>query len=171
MDRYVHTSFGYFKNGNLTFLHRTGDKDYIPEGFINSDLFKLIDNLSIGEIQYHEGITVFPLMTNLESIPYISLKEAHANQLIQISEVSESGSIPELRVVNFSQKNILLIDGEELAGAKQNRILNTSIMAPAKGDIVIPVTCTEEGRWSYDTPNFYDTDELASTVIRARKMG
>ena len=34
----------YFKNGNLTFLHRTGDKDYIPEGFINSDLFKLIDN-------------------------------------------------------------------------------------------------------------------------------
>ena len=44
MDRYVHTSFGYFKNGNLTFLHRTGDKDYMPEGFINSDLFKLIDS-------------------------------------------------------------------------------------------------------------------------------
>ena len=44
MDRYIHTSFGYFKNGNLTFLHRTGDKDYMPEGFINSDLFKLIDS-------------------------------------------------------------------------------------------------------------------------------
>ena len=134
-------------------------------------IFNLIDNLSIGEIQYHEGITVFPLMTNIESIPYITLKEAHANQLIQISEVSESGSIPELRVVNFSQKNILLIDGEELAGAKQNRILNTTILVPANGDVIIPVSCTEEGRWSYDTPNFYDSDELASSNIRARKMG
>ncbi len=84
--------------------------------------------------------------------------------------MSDSGSVPELRVVNFSQKNILLIDGEELAGAKQNRILNTSIMVPAKGDIVIPVSCTEEGRWSYDTPNFFDSGELASSNIRARKM-
>ena len=109
-------------------------------------------------------------MNTIDSVPYITLKEAYENQLIQISEVSDSGSVPELRVVNFSQKNILLIDGEELAGAKQNRILNTSIMVPAKGDIVIPVSCTEEGRWSYDTPNFFDSDELASSKIRARKM-
>ena len=45
MDIYDYNCFGYFKNGKLTFLHRTGDKDYIPEGFLNSDLFKLIDNL------------------------------------------------------------------------------------------------------------------------------
>ena len=109
-------------------------------------------------------------MNTIDSVPYITLKEAYENQLIQISEVSDSGSVPELRVVNFSQKNILLIDGEELAGAKQNRILNTSIMVPAKGDIVIPVSCTEEGRWSYDTPNFFDSGELASSNIRARKM-
>ena len=44
MDRYDYNCLGYFKNGNLTFLHRTGDKDYMPEGFINSDLFKLIDS-------------------------------------------------------------------------------------------------------------------------------
>ena len=44
MNRYDNNSFGYFKNGDLTFLHRTGDKDYMPEEFINSDLFKLIDS-------------------------------------------------------------------------------------------------------------------------------
>jgi hypothetical protein len=40
-----------------------------------------------------------------------------------------------------------LLDGEELIGAKQNRALNLTILAPAKQVIVIPVSCVEAGRW------------------------
>ena len=58
MNRYDHNSFGYFKNGDLTFLHRTGDKDYIPEGFINSDLFKLIDNDNLHEFPVTFGFEI-----------------------------------------------------------------------------------------------------------------
>ena len=43
-----------------------------------------------------------------------------------ITEVSEGGSVPELRVVNKGDARILVLDGEELRGAKQNRVLNTT---------------------------------------------
>jgi hypothetical protein len=51
-------------------------------------------------------------------------------------------------------------------GAKQNRILNTSILIPAKGELVIPVSCTERGRWSYSSPDFKDSGNISSKNIR-----
>ena len=38
---------------------------------------------------------------------------------------------------------MLLIEGEESVGAKQNRTLNVSILAPAGREIRIPVACLE----------------------------
>jgi hypothetical protein len=35
--------------------------------------------------------------------------------------------VPDLRVVNRAGKMVLILDGEELVGAKQNRIVNTTI--------------------------------------------
>jgi hypothetical protein len=46
----------------------------------------------------------------------------------KITEVSEGGSVPNLRVINKTPHHVLLFDGEELKGAKQNRILNTTIL-------------------------------------------
>jgi hypothetical protein len=43
----------------------------------------------------------------------------------------------------------LLIDGQELIGAKQNRILNTDVLVPAKSSLNLPVSCVEQGRWGY----------------------
>lgn len=41
-----------------------------------------------------------------------------------------------------------LLDGEELVGAKQNRILNLSILVPGQTSLEIPVSCVEQSRWS-----------------------
>ena len=60
------------------------------------------------------------------------LDEALQKDYIEIQETSESGSVPELKVLNKCGRKILLLDGEELLGAKQNRILNLSVMVPAK---------------------------------------
>ena len=41
------------------------------------------------------------------------------------------GSVPELRFVNECGAPVLLLDGEELVGAKQNRIINLTILVAA----------------------------------------
>ena len=49
---------------------------------------------------------------------------------------------------------VLFLEGEELVGAKQNRILNTSVLLPARSKIKIPVSCVERGRWAYKSKHF-----------------
>ncbi|MFN2359124.1 MAG: ARPP-1 family domain-containing protein, partial [Desulfotignum sp.] len=57
----------------------------------------------------------------------------------------------------------------ELVGAKQNRIVNTTILVPAEADIIIPVSCVEQGRWS-DTPSGFSSKErIMPSNMRAMK--
>ncbi|CAN5614491.1 hypothetical protein BH23ACI1_BH23ACI1_19370 [soil metagenome] len=79
---------------------------------------------------------------------YAVLDQALALKAFEITEVSEHGSVPELRVVNWGAEPVLIVDGEELVGAKQNRVVNLSIlvagrseltMAAGGGDIARPV--------------------------------
>jgi len=136
----------------------------------NTQIQPLVDSISLGKPMSYGNLTIFSIHADIESIPFMTLRDALEKDLIQIMEKSESGSVPELRVTSTSDLPVLLLDGEEIAGAKQNRILNTSILVPAKGNIIIPVTCTEQGRWSYDSPYFYDSDEMQSFTIRSSKM-
>ena len=83
--------------------------------------------------------------------------------------MSNHGSVPELKVVNKSPRMILILDGEELVGAKQNRIVNTTILVQGNATIVIPVSCVEHGRWSYDSPKFHSQERMMSSNLRAMK--
>ena len=49
----------------------------------------------------------------------------------RVTEVSEAGSVPFIQVANRADRPLLLLDGEELIGAKQNRILNTTVLVEA----------------------------------------
>lgn len=99
----------------------------------------------------HKNLLLYPLVTeSIIEFKYLTLDEAIKNDQIEIGEVSTEGSVPDFAVRNKSDKPILLIHGEELRGAKQNRTLNTDIFVKARSKIVIPVSCTQQGRWSYD---------------------
>ena len=54
----------------------------------------------------------------------------------------------------------MLFDGEELKGAKQNRILNTTILIAAGSSLDVPVSCTEQGRWSYASREFDESEAI-----------
>ena len=88
---------------------------------------------------------------------------------MEVVELDSDGSVPELKVVNKSSKMILILDGEELVGAKQNRIVNTTILIQRNTTIVIPVSCVEHGRWSYDSPRFHSQERMLSSNLRAMK--
>jgi hypothetical protein len=129
-----------------------------------------LSKLQLGRLQTFNNMGIVPLFTSINGAPeYISLKEALNENLIAIGEVSRSGSVPELKVVNTSSLSVLLLDGEELAGAKQNRVLNTSILLEGNSEAIIPVSCTEHGRWSYTSATFSDTDFVMSHRLRSEK--
>ena len=129
----------------------------------------MIENLQIGDAVEHRGIVIAPLFPRRDPVAaYLTLDEALAGGL-RIRETSESGSVPELIVENLLAERVLLYDGEELVGAKQNRILNVSVLVEAKSTLTIPVSCVEQGRWSRRSADFSAAPHAASPELRHRK--
>ena len=59
-----------------------------------------------------------PLLAPLTSDPaYDTLDVALAAGSLRVTEVSDAGHVPEIRVVNKGDRPVLIIDGEELVGA------------------------------------------------------
>ena len=111
-----------------------------------------VAGLEVGTPVVHRQMAMFPLLnrkSDAGSRTYLTLDEALKSATARVSEVSEGGSVPELLFRNLGDKPVLLVEGEELVGAKQNRTLNVSILAPAGRETRIPVTCVEAGRWGY----------------------
>ena len=77
--------------------------------------------------------------------------------------------MPELAVVNPLDEAVLLYDGEELVGAKQNRILNVSVLVGAGAKLPIPVSCVEQGRWARTTVDFDAARHISHAHLRRRK--
>jgi hypothetical protein len=115
----------------------------------------------------HESISIFPLEAATESkVDYVLSDEALAAGTVTVEEVGEAGSVPELVVNNQTDNLVLFLEGEELRGAKQNRVLNTSVLVAAKSKIKIPVSCVERGRWRYTSPVFASGGSHGSSKLR-----
>jgi len=131
---------------------------------------KYLKSFKFGDLQHCKNMGIIPLLTDLDDSPeYLTLKEALDKQALVISEVSKEGSVPELKVVNKGDGLVLLLDGEELVGAKQNRVLNTSILLKEKSETIIPVSCTEQGRWSYTSKDLSDSGTVMIPKMRVMK--
>jgi hypothetical protein len=129
-----------------------------------------IGGLKLGRKRSYKNLTVFALLSDyVSNLDYLNLDEALADDLIEVTEVSQAGSVPELKVVNKSDRMVLILDGEELVGAKQNRIVNATILIAGKTITVIPVSCVEQGRWSYRSDKFSSEKRLMGSRLRARK--
>ena len=131
---------------------------------------KTLSGLQVGEVLTHQNMTVMPLVCNhVGIVDYLTLDEALFEKCVRIKELSEEGSVPQLLLVNDGSKPVLLLDGEELIGAKQNRLVNLTILAPARSSITIPVSCVESGRWHHITEHFNTSDAVSFADMRARK--
>ena len=117
-----------------------------------------------------ENLTVFPLLRpSLSDVDYDTLDAALASGALEITEVGDAGSVPEIKVQNRGTRPVLIIDGEELVGAKQNRTVNVSILVPPTSTVVVPVTCVEAGRWSVRSRSFAATPRTHFATGRAAK--
>lgn len=138
---------------------------------MDSMIAQCLAGLEFGQMQTFKNLSILPLFTSTpEGVDYLTLQEALDEKLLIITEVDQSGSVPELKVINTSEHLILMLDGEELMGAKQNRVLNTSILLQANSKTLIPVSCTERGRWAYTSAAFAYSGAIMSHSVRSDKL-
>lgn len=125
---------------------------------------------TILSLQQFEALSALQFKTEpANTIEYISSAKAISSNFIQVTEVSASGSVNDICVVNNSNYFVFLMDGDILSGAKQNRVINTSILLGPQSKTIIPVSCVESGRWNSMSDNFSSTDYTAPIELRKSK--
>jgi hypothetical protein len=114
-----------------------------------------LPQLHVGPPLACNSLSVFPLYADAAApAEYQLADEAITASTLAVQEVNDSGSVPELLVENTGDCRVLFLEGEELRGAKQNRILNTSILVAAQSKLKVPVSCVEQGRWRHTSKQF-----------------
>lgn len=127
----------------------------------------MLPEIHVGDPISHESISIFPLVAEIKSdVHYVLSDEALAAGTVTVEEIGEAGSVPELVVTNDTDDLVLFLEGEELRGAKQNRVLNTSVLVAAKSKTRIPVSCVEQGRWRFTSRQFASGGSHSSSKLR-----
>lgn len=114
-------------------------------------------------------LALVPVFGGVAAPRYGLAADAIAAGTLAIAEVGE-GQVPTLAVGNAGEVPVLLVEGEHLQGARQDRVLNVTVLVPPKTDLPIPVSCVEQGRWAYRAEQrFAPAEEFAHTRLRAVK--
>ncbi len=109
---------------------------------------KLLKNLKPGEPKTEGPITLVPFFASKRVPDYILGAEAMTAGSLKIHEHG-GGQVPQLVAINDATLPVLLLDGEHLEGAMQNRILNVAVMLAPQSKTLLPVSCVEQGRWDH----------------------
>lgn len=132
-------------------------------------LENFIGRLKVGEALTFNGLVIKPVFTETDfSLPFLTLEDALEKSFLEITEKSEDGHVPELLVKNVGDLDVIILEGEELRGAKQNRIVNTTIIVPAGAEIVVHVSCVEQGRWHYTSRKFSAGESVLYSSLRKK---
>jgi len=124
-----------------------------------SKQFQSAGNISLVQLETLKG----------EGLCFIPAATAIDKGELEIREVRQEGSINTLLAVNFLDQYCLLTDMDLLKGAKQNRVVNTSVLLAPNAKREIRVSCVERSRWSYDSPDFKSAPSVMDPKMRAAK--
>ena len=123
----------------------------------------------VGDPVQHRGIVVTPLFPRQDPVARYVTLDAGLSRGLTITVTSEDGTVPELAVGNPTDDDVLLYDGEELVGGKQNRILDVNVLVAARTTLTIPVACVEQGRWHAVSKSFAPARHISNAELRRRK--
>ncbi len=136
-------------------------------------LFDRLSAIEIGEGTTHERMVVFPIFargdgTGGSPLGYRTLQQAIADGSVEVTEQA-SATVPELTMRNKGATMIFVLDGEEILGGQQNRIVNASFLVAANSTVALPVTCVEHGRW-HSTSRAFSSGESTYYSLRSEKF-
>jgi hypothetical protein len=136
---------------------------------LDKTLAQALQKLEISGPVSHGLLHIFPLRRDIHAEQDISLlKDALQARTLRIEELHEACSVPALQVVNEGNMQVLILEGDELIGGKQNRVVNSSVLVAAGSDLTLPVSCIERGPWSYRSRVF--SPGTGSTHLTLRRL-
>jgi hypothetical protein len=131
---------------------------------------RFLSRLALAPRQAHKALTVWPLVPTSPgpaAPAYGTLSDAIASGTLVVEELP-GATVPHVAVENRGELAVLVLFGEQIQGALQNRTVNASFLIPPRARVDIDVSCTEVGRWT-GRGAFKATSELVAHAIR-RKM-
>jgi len=134
-------------------------------------LSSFLDKLSFSEQIKQDNLVLFPFMLpdDVSGVEYLLLDEALSTGMVEITEVDAGGSVNTILINNKGKIAVLILDGDELLGAKQNRMANSTVLVPSGKAIELSVSCVERGRWRYESTNFRHEESFAYSDLRRKK--
>ncbi|HDR15984.1 MAG TPA: hypothetical protein ENN79_10970 [Desulfobacteraceae bacterium] len=137
---------------------------------MNTQVAEYLSQAELGGAQKFKNLVMVPIVSRYRDRDnYLLLDEALQQDTLKVMEVDRQGSVPDLKVVNKSGRMVLIFDGEELVGAKQNRIVNTTILLAPESETTIPVSCVEQGRWAHTSDHFFSEKRMSPSFMRKNK--
>ncbi|MSQ43655.1 MAG: hypothetical protein EXR45_05540 [Chloroflexi bacterium] len=129
-----------------------------------------LSGLRVGDPLSHHGLTLVPVYPTASAalVPYETLATAIAARHVTVTELN-GGSVPELSVQHRGPVPVLLIDGDQVEGGRQNRVVNTTILVPVGVDFTLPVSCVEQGRWRETRVDFSSGEIVPPSVRRGKE--
>ena len=96
-------------------------------------LSEVLSDLEVQEPVSWHGLQVFPVTgPNGHDPAYVVLDDLLEQGGAEVTEVDDEGAVPTVRVANRSKIDAMLLDGMELKGAKQNRMVNFTVIVGAQ---------------------------------------
>ena len=131
-------------------------------------------NLDMKTISKHYQCAGNVVLIQLESVEgegfgFRTATSAMNDGGLLVKEVRQEGSVNTLLAMNQTGDYLLLTDMDLLKGAKQNRVVNTSVLIAPHSKREIDVSCVERSRWSYDSPTFEPAPSTMDSKMRAAK--
>jgi hypothetical protein len=124
------------------------------------------------EKQYQNAGNIAMVQMNTlkgEGFGFLTAAPAIDSGALEIREVKQEGAVNTLLAVNHTAQYYLLTDMDLLTGAKQNRVVNTSVLVAPHSKQEVNVSCVERSRWSYNSPTFSSAPGILDTKMRAAK--
>lgn len=101
--------------------------------------------------------------------PPALLHEALADGSLQIVEEG-GGVVNTVRAHNKGDRPVLILEGESIVGAKQNRVVTLDILLAPSADLQVPVGCVEQGRWHHTSGEFRSADTPVEPSMRRQTV-
>lgn len=121
--------------------------------------------LQLGRATSVGSLTAIPLYAPAPTrpVPYVLFAEALAEGSLSLHE---RGQVDRLRTHNRSRSPVLVLEGDHVLGAKQNRTVISSALLAARGKAELPVACVEQGRWDGVSERFDSAATVVPSTVR-----